>query len=97
MFAPLVSVAHSAELQDVADPRPTHPQIAVSLDHRRSVLEALYCKSAGILLGFRYGARRSVGRYAKSEFLVIRLRPWWSRAGLKVIAYFGLPPRTRSK
>jgi hypothetical protein len=96
VVAPVVSVVRSAELEERIAPIHASAELESPPALRRRLAEAFYTKSAALLLGLRYGARLPSGLYAKREFLVVRLRPWWSRAGIKIVAYFGIPARARA-
>jgi len=93
VVAPVVSVVRAAELEERIAPVHASVELESPPALRRRLAEALYTRSAALLLGLRFGARLPSGPYAKREFLVVRLRPWWSRAGIKIVAYFGVPPR----
>lgn len=95
MAAPLMNLADVFEIRDGADPRPVAASIPPPFELHRRFIDAVYARTAGVLLGFRYGARIRVGPRSDNEFMVLRVRPWWSRAGLKVIVHFGIPPRRR--
>ena len=66
-----------------------HLAITLDRDDRPAVWATIDAQGGACLL---YTSLPS-GPYAKREFLVVRLRPWWSRAGIKIVAYFGVPPR----
>jgi hypothetical protein len=87
VVAPVVSVVRSAELEERIAPIHASAELESPPALRRRLAEAFCTKSA---------ARLPSGPYAKREFLVVRLRPWWSRAGIKIVAYFGVPARARA-
>ncbi len=94
MFAP---EPPAVQIVDVADLGALRSNVAVRKGPPAPQMwSACYARGSALFLGIRASLLVPAGRLAGGEFLVVRVRPWWSRGGLKVVASFGLPPRRRS-